>query len=59
MRTFDAEPEVLKDLREESEVVITHPHAPFKVWALRHPTLGKVVMIEGPDGSGVIVETDE
>ncbi|MFZ1538426.1 MAG: hypothetical protein WAT23_13710 [Chromatiaceae bacterium] len=59
MRTFDAEPQVLQDLREESEIVTAQAHQDFNVWAVRHPTLGKLVIIEGRDGSGVIVETEE
>ena len=59
MRTFDAEPQVLQDMREESEIVTAQAHQKFNVWAVRHPTLGKLVIIEGRDGSGVIVETEE
>ncbi|MBP6243020.1 MAG: hypothetical protein KAY71_04110 [Chromatiaceae bacterium] len=59
MRTFDAEPQVLQDMREESEIVTAQAHQDFNVWAVRHPTLGKLVIIEGRDGSGVIVETEE
>jgi hypothetical protein len=59
MRTFDAEPQVLQDLREESEIITAQTHKDFSVWALRHPTLGKLVIIEGRDGSGAIVETEE
>jgi hypothetical protein len=59
MRTFDAEPQVLQDMREESEIVTAQAHRDFNVWAVRHPTLGKLVIIEGRDGSGVIVETEE
>ncbi|MGB7551426.1 MAG: hypothetical protein WBM15_07685 [Chromatiaceae bacterium] len=59
MRTFDAEPQVLQDMREESDIVTAQAHQDFNVWAVRHPTLGKLVIIEGRDGSGVIVETEE
>jgi hypothetical protein len=59
MRTFDAERQILHDLRDEGEVITEKQHRDFKVSAVRHPTLGKVVIIEGRDGSGVIVETDE
>lgn len=59
MRTLEAESQVLSDLRDECEVVATQSHQDFKVWALRHPTLGKLVIVEGRDGSGVIVETEE
>jgi hypothetical protein len=50
---------VLQDLREESEIVTAQAHQDFNVWAVRHPTLGKLVIIESRDGSGVIVETEE
>ena len=59
MRTLEAEFQVLSDLRDECEVVATQAHQDFTVWALRHPTLGKLVIVEGRDGSGVIVETEE
>ncbi len=59
MRTYHDEPQVLQDLREESEIVTAQAHQDFNVWAVRHPTLGKLVIIEGRDGSGVIVETEE
>ena len=59
MRTIEAESQVLKDLRDEGEVVTSRSHLDFTVWALRHPTLCKLVIIEGRDGSGVIVETEE
>ena len=59
MRTFDAEPQVLQDLRDESEIVTARDHPDFKVWALRHPTLGKLVVVEAHDGGGVIIETEE
>jgi len=59
MRTFDAEPQVLRDLRDESEIVTARDHSDFKVWALRHPTLGKLVIVEARDGEGIIVETEE
>ncbi len=59
MRIFDAEDRILADLRDEGDVVTQKEHADFKVYAMRHPTLGKVVLVEAKDGSGVIVETEE
>jgi hypothetical protein len=59
MRTFDAEPQIVRDLREEGELISEKRHPDFKIFAVRHPTLGKVVIVEGKDGSGVIVETEE
>jgi hypothetical protein len=59
MRTFDAEPTIIRDLREEGELSAERSHKDFKVSAVRHPTLGKLVIVEGRDGRGVIVETEE
>jgi len=59
MRLFDAVPEIIQDFKDESEVVASKEHPAFKVSAIRHPTLGKVVIIEGRDGDGIIVETEE
>ncbi len=59
MRIFEAEPQIVTDLREEGSTVVQQRHADFNVYAVRHPTLGKVVIVEGRDGSGLIVETEE
>jgi hypothetical protein len=59
MRMFDAEPRIIDDLKDECEIVITKQHGGYRVLAARHPTLGKVVIVEDKDGSGVIVETEE
>jgi hypothetical protein len=59
MRLFHAEPQIIRDLRQESDIVATKEHQAFRVYAVRHPTLGKVVIVEGTDGDGIIVETDE
>jgi hypothetical protein len=59
MRAFDAEPEIVRDLRDEGDIITEKRHRDFRVSAVRHPTLGKVVVVEGRDGSGVIVETEE
>ena len=59
MRVFDAEAQILQDLRDEGDVVTKGEHADFTVYAVRHPTLGKVVVVEARDGSGMIVEIDE
>lgn len=59
MRIFDAEPQIVRDLRDEGETVAEKEHSDFKVLATRHPTLGKLVIIEGRDGRGLIVETEE
>jgi len=59
MRMFDAEPRIIDDLKDECEIAITKQHGDYRVLAARHPTLGKVVIVEDKDGSGVIVETEE
>ena len=59
MRLFEAEPQIIRDLNEESDLVATKQHPAFTVYAVRHPTLGKVVIVEGKDGDGIIVETEE
>ena len=59
MRMFDAEPQIIRDLRDESDVIVEKKRPDFKVYAVRHPTLGKVVIVVGSDGGGLIVETEE
>jgi hypothetical protein len=59
LRLFEAEPQVLRDLTDETKIVATKEHPDFKVYATRHPTLGKVVIVEGRDGRGIIVETEQ
>lgn len=58
MHIFDAEPAVVRDLKDESTPLMekTYPH--FKITALRHPTLGKLVIVEDQQGSGAVVETE-
>ena len=59
MRMFDAEPQIVEDLMDECDIVATKKHQDHQVVAARHPTLGKVVIVSGRDGSGIIVETEE
>jgi hypothetical protein len=59
MRMFDANTTVLRDLQEESEVITEKPADGFKVVIARHPTLGRLVIITGRSGTGVVIETDE
>ncbi len=59
MRMFDAESRVIQDLKDECEIIVEKDLQGFGVYAARHPTLGKVVIVVGKDGSGVIVETEE
>lgn len=59
MRMFEAEPAIIRDLKEETEVIVVREHEGVRVTAARHPTLGKLVIVEGANGAGVIVETEE
>jgi len=59
MRLFDAEPSIIQDLKDESDLLTEKSGATFTVVTARHPTLGKLVIVVGKDGSGVVVETDE
>ncbi len=59
MRLFDAGPQIIQDLKDESEIVAVKKHSRFKVSAIRHPTMGKVVIVEAKHGDGIIIETAE
>ena len=59
MRIIEAEPQLVKDLLDEIQPGGVCAHGAFKVHAGRHPTLGKIIIVEGEDGSGVIVEAEE
>lgn len=59
MRMFDAATPVLRDLKDESEILAEKDADGFTVVTARHPTLGKLVIITGRHGSGVVVETEE
>ena len=51
---------ILRIVTEAPTVLIGEKrHAAFTVVTARHPTLGKLVIIAGPDGTGVVVEADE
>ncbi len=58
MRMFDAEKQVIADLRDEGTVVTMKQLPQFQIIVVRHPTLGKLVLIEGTDGHGAVVEVD-
>ncbi|MBK1705409.1 hypothetical protein [Halochromatium glycolicum] len=58
MHMFDAEKQVIADLCEEGTVVTTKQYPSFHVIVVRHPTLGKLVLVEGRDGQGAVVEVD-
>jgi hypothetical protein len=59
MRIFEAEAQVIADFKDESALIASKETPMFTVVAVRHPTLGKAVIVERKDGSGVIVETEQ
>ena len=59
MRLFDAESQFIADLKDEGRVVDEKRYPQFVVTTVRHPTLGKLVLVEGRDGTGAMVETEE
>jgi hypothetical protein len=59
MKLFDAEEQVAKDLKEEGRIIAERETPSFTVTAVRHPTLGKLVIVEDAQGNGVVVETEE
>lgn len=58
MRMFDAETQVIEDLKEEGALVTMKQLPLFQIIVVRHPTLGKLVLIDGNDGHGAVVEVD-
>jgi hypothetical protein len=56
MRIIDAEPQVIADLKDEGRVVAEAVYEGFTVTTVRHPTLGKLVLVQVPDGGGAMVE---
>lgn len=58
MRMFDADRQVVADLKDEGTVVTMKELPLFQIIVVRHPTLGKLVLIEGSDGHGAVVEVD-
>jgi hypothetical protein len=59
MRMFDAESQMMADLKEEGRIVVEKEYPNFRVTVVRHPTLGKLVLIEDRDGNGAVVESEE
>ncbi|MFD2113512.1 hypothetical protein [Thiorhodococcus fuscus] len=57
-RLIDAEPALIDDLKEESELISEKTVAGVTVFVARHPTLGKIVLVRTKDGSGIAVEVD-
>ena len=58
MRMVDAEPQLVQEFLSEIELVASKEYPALKVYVGRHPTLGKVVVVDGGEGSSLIVETE-
>lgn len=59
MRVFDGEQQMMADLKDEGRVIEEKDYPSFRLALVRHPTLGKLVLIEGRDGRGAVVEVDD
>jgi hypothetical protein len=59
MRIVDVEPQLIRDIIDEIEISTSKENTSMAVYVGRHPTLGKVVIIENKDGGSFIVEVDE
>jgi len=59
MHMFDAESRMMMDLKDEGRVIAEKQYPLFKVTIVRHPTLGKLVLIEDKNGDGAAVEVEE
>ena len=59
MRIVEAERQLIEDLLGETQVTTSKTLSEATIRAGHHETLGKVVIIQYPDGRGVIVEIDE
>ena len=58
MRLIEAEPAIIRDLMEESDLVGEKSLSGTSIFLVRHPTLGKLVLIKAADGQGMVVEID-
>lgn len=59
MRVQEAEAALIADMKDECDVISEKRLPAFTVSTARHPTLGRLVIIAVPDGTGAIVEVDE
>ncbi|ESQ16620.1 MAG: hypothetical protein N838_19490 [Thiohalocapsa sp. PB-PSB1] len=59
MRIIDTEAQVIAELKQEGQIVDDKQYPAFKVTTLRHPTLGKLVLIEDKAGNGALIEMEE
>jgi hypothetical protein len=58
MRLIDAEPQLVTDMFEEMQVTDSRDAGDYKVYIGQHPTLGRMVLVKGPQGAGHVVELD-
>ena len=58
MRLIEAEPQLVGDMLEEMEITDSRDAGSYKVYIGQHPTLGRMVLVEGPHGAGHVGELD-
>ena len=59
MRIIDTNAQVIADLKDEGRIVGEKQYPMFKVTTVRHPTLGKLILVEDAQGNGAMVEAEE
>jgi hypothetical protein len=59
MHLIDAEASIIEDVQDESDITAEKTVSGVTVYTARHPTLGRLVIVKLPNGSGVLVEIDE
>lgn len=59
MQIIDAEPSVIAELKDEGTLLSEKSYPHFKITALRHPTLGKLILVEDRKGRGAVIETEQ
>jgi hypothetical protein len=59
MRIVEAERQLIEDLLGETHVTASKIMSEATIRAGHHETLGKVVIVQYPNGHGVIIEVDE
>lgn len=58
MRIIDAEPQLVKDVLDEMEIVKSHKRGADTIYVGRHEMLGRMVVVSMGDDGGVIVEME-
>lgn len=58
MRLIDAEPELISDILDEMEIHDSRKTGDFEVHVGHHQTLGRMVVIQGVHGEGIVVELE-